>query len=411
MGRKAWLDYRLCTKVIIAAADCGRQNYLLQILEDAVEIRQRTFLKKYAKGQETVADMNATLDENPNATSPKDDPRSVIAVSFEVALLSIVIIVAIVGNAMILTAIYRFTCLQTKTNAFVVNLALADLLLSVLAMPFTLASSVTYDWVFGDVMCRVHGVFNSLFCEASILTLTFVSLERFVAILYPLRYEEIMTARTTKIMVAYIWGQATFCATSTFLFSRFTYIQSEFLCTVDWGYSTSYTLVFAFIFLFIPFSVVSVMYCKILRTALTQQKKICAMNLGEIADKEGEKKKGRNGKRKEGFQESHRKIKREHKATVMIAIVVGTFCICWIPHAVGVFCIIDPDCHWADSFYTITTWLTMLNSAMNSVIYGLMNHTFRRAFKSVLLCGRYSDQDIDITRAVVGEKTAYKDEP
>ena len=70
----------------------------------------------------------------------------------------------------------------------------------------------------------------------------------------------------------------------------------------------------------------------------------------------------------------------------MIAIVIGTFCLCWFPHSIGVFCIIDPNCNWDDSFFVATTWLAMLNSAMNSIIYGLMNRSFRRAFKSVLCC-------------------------
>ena len=327
--------------------------------------------------------MNISL-ENISTMETEGDPRSLSTICLEASILGLIIFAAIVGNTLILASLYRFTCLHTKTNAFVLNLAIADLFLAVLAMPFTFITSIKYDWIFGKAMCQILGVLNSIFCEASIMTLTFVSLERFVAIVYPLKYEILVTPKRVKFVIGYIWLQAVLCAFSTFFFSEFTFLKFESICTVDWGRNVAYTLVFAIVFLYVPFLVTAVLYCVILQTAIKQRRRIDLIKVGEITTECRSQGPGKNSE-----VTGVKKTTKEHKATVMIAIVVGTFCICWFPHSVGVFCILDPNCNFNDSFYVATTWLAMLNSAMNSIIYGLMNRSFRRAFKSVLFCERY----------------------
>lgn len=311
------------------------------------------------------------------------DPRSSVTICIEATLLGLIIFAAVMGNTLILASLYRFSCLQTKTNAFVLNLAIADMFLAVLAMPFTLVSSIKYDWIFGNVMCQTAAVLNSIFCEASIMTLAFVSLERFLAIVYPLKYETLVTLKRVKMVIFYIWFQAVVCASSTFVFSRYTFLKFESICTVDWGYKIGYTLMFAIVFLYVPFLVTAVLYCLILNTAMRQRRKIEVMKIGGILNDR------KTIKRRNNDENGVKKTRKEHKATVMIAIVVGTFCVCWFPHSVGVFCILRPNCQWDDSFFVATTWLAMLNSALNSLIYGLMNRSFRRAFRSVIFCERY----------------------
>lgn len=329
------------------------------------------------------------------------DPRSILTICLEASALGLIIFAAVIGNTLILASLYRFTCLHTKTNAFVLNLTIADLFLAVFAMPFTLVSSIKYEWIFGNAMCHILGVLNSVFCEASIMTLTFVSLERFIAIVYPLKYETLITPKRVKFVIGYIWLQAVFCASSTFVFSKFTFLQFESICTVDWGRNIAYTLIFAIVFLYVPFLVTAVLYCVILQTAIKQRRRIEVIKVGEITTESGSQRSGKNG------LNSAKKTAKEHKATVMIAIVVGTFCICWFPHSVGVFCLLDPNCNLNDSFFVVTTWLAMLNSAMNSLIYGLMNRSFRRAFKSVLFCERYVG-NADLVTNILQERSDRK---
>ena len=348
------------------------------------------------------------MEDVPNSTvsSSVPDPRSTLSVVVQASSLAAIDAVAVFGNVLILLAVSRTACLQTKTNVFIANLAVADLLLALLAMPFTLVACITYEWPLSDVMCSLLGVFNSLFCEASILTLTFVSLERFVAISYPLQYHSFMTDSRVKGIIVFIWVQALLCATSTFLFSKFRYLRFEFMCTVDWSYSPAYSVCFPCLFLFMPLGIVCVLYCLILKTTLDQQRKINALTPGHIE-------RGRDHLQASTKRDSKDKTlsrKQERKATLTIFVVVGTFGICWVPHAA---CLLGSTCDWNDSFFVVSTWLAMLNSAMNFFIYGFLNSAFRKAFIGVLFCRRYRSTDMEIflwhqRKATNREKTAWE---
>lgn len=45
--------------------------------------------------------------------------------------------------------------MHSVTNIYLLNLAVSDLLLSVVCMPPTLVSSLVYCWVFGNILCKL----------------------------------------------------------------------------------------------------------------------------------------------------------------------------------------------------------------------------------------------------------------
>uniref|UniRef100_A0A8D2LTS7 D(3) dopamine receptor n=1 Tax=Varanus komodoensis TaxID=61221 RepID=A0A8D2LTS7_VARKO len=86
--------------------------------------------------------------------------------------------------------------------------------------------------------------------------------------------------------------------------------------------------------------------------------------------------------------QQHRTIQlRERKATQMLAIVLGTFIVCWMPffltHILNTHC---HACHISPELYSATTWLGYVNSALNPVIYTTFNNEFRKAFLKILYC-------------------------
>ena len=214
------------------------------------------------------------------------DTRSDAAIAFQAASMVIIMTVALGGNLLILVAIYIDKTLQTITNVFIINLACADLLLAIIGMPFTLASSITYDWIFGDTWCKVNGMANSLFCIASILTLAAVSIDRYFAILYPFRYTTWITNKVAAGMIVYIWFHALLMACLPLTnWSKYTFIRSESICTVQWEYSITYTLFLFSVCFFLPLGVMMFTYLRIFRTAKKASSKIVPLT-GEIEGKE-----------------------------------------------------------------------------------------------------------------------------
>lgn len=70
-------------------------------------------------------------------------------------------------------------CRKIKTNYFIVSLAFADLLVSVLVMPFGAIELVQDNWIYGEMFCLVRTSLDVLLTTASILHLCCISLDRY----------------------------------------------------------------------------------------------------------------------------------------------------------------------------------------------------------------------------------------
>ena len=333
--------------------------------------------------------------------SEDSDPRSTVAVAFQAGFLVLVILSSVVGNALILLAIYRNHRLRSITSVFIASLAVADLGVALIGMPFTLVSSITYTWIFGEFFCKINGLTNSIFCISSMLNLAAVSIDRYIAIIKPLNYPLIMTPRKAFLMLLHVWVQALLCAILPLLgWSQYTYITNESICTADWGADIPYTM---FIFgscFFVPLAIMGYCYYHILRAARRHSEKAkptigkigaaeaplrAALSLAVHADgtltldnsPEGQKEK-----------EAKEKFKRDAKAAKTLLIVMGTFILCWLPHFMGMTCLLFDSCEWPDEFFATTTWLAMFNSGCNPIIYGVLNKRFRQTYKDILCCRR-----------------------
>ncbi|XP_028306466.1 alpha-1D adrenergic receptor isoform X2 [Gouania willdenowi] len=106
--------------------------------------------------------------------------------------LSVFILVAIVGNILVILSVICNKQLQTVTNFFIVNLAMADLLLSIIVLPFSASLEVLGCWVFGRVFCNIWAAVDVLCCTASILSLCIISIDRVY----------VVARRTTKSLEA-----------------------------------------------------------------------------------------------------------------------------------------------------------------------------------------------------------------
>ncbi|XP_035698343.1 QRFP-like peptide receptor [Branchiostoma floridae] len=111
----------------------------------------------------------------------------------------------VTGNAMIIIAVIRFCCLKTATNYLTMSLAVADLLVSLICVPFRTAELFLSYWPLGGVMCKLLSYIRAVTTLASILTLTAISLERWYVVIRPMQARSVCTPGWAYRVIACVW--------------------------------------------------------------------------------------------------------------------------------------------------------------------------------------------------------------
>ena len=101
---------------------------------------------------------------------------------------SILSIIAIFGNSLVCYVILKNKRLHTATNFFLANLAVSDLLVTCLNVPFNIMRHVMYDWPFGETLCHMVNFSLMVSVYVSTYTLTSIALDRHRVVLKPLSH-------------------------------------------------------------------------------------------------------------------------------------------------------------------------------------------------------------------------------
>lgn len=120
-------------------------------------------------------------------------------------LVTSVMVVIVVGNMLVIIAIATEKSLKNITNWFIASLAVADLLLGLLIMPFSLANLLMGYWIFGDLWCELHSAIDVLLSTASINNICLISLDRYWSITHAVAYLKKRTPERSAIMIVLVW--------------------------------------------------------------------------------------------------------------------------------------------------------------------------------------------------------------
>ncbi|XP_023260549.1 lysophosphatidic acid receptor 6-like [Seriola lalandi dorsalis] len=120
---------------------------------------------------------------------------------------SVFSLVFVVGLFFNMVAVYIFGCtlkLRNETTTYMMNLVVSDSLF-VLSLPFRIVYFIKRDWLFGSVLCKISVALFYTNMYGSILFLTCISVDRFLAIVYPFRSQNIRTRRNAKLACCTVW--------------------------------------------------------------------------------------------------------------------------------------------------------------------------------------------------------------
>ncbi|XP_057370382.1 tachykinin-like peptides receptor 86C [Daphnia carinata] len=294
-----------------------------------------------------------------------------------IAVFTLLVVVAAVGNSLVVWIVLAHKRMKTVTNYFLVNLSLADLTMTLFNCIFNFTFMLNNHWPFGGFYCTVNNFVANVTVAASVFTLVAISFDRYIAIVYPLRPR--MSKSTARIAISLIWCASCVLAIPCLLYSQtisHSYRGGEIriVCIIVWPDGVPsvsqqdfiYNIVFTVSTYLIPVIVMGACYSR-MGYVLWRGKSIGEQN-----------------------QRQAESIQSKHKVVRMFMVVVTLFVVCWLPyHGYFVYQFIDDQVisykhvqHIFLSFY----WLAMSNTMINPLVYYYMNTRFREHFRSALCC-------------------------
>ena len=292
---------------------------------------------------------------------------------------SVLLVFTVLGNTLVCVAIYVDRRLRSSTNWFIASLAVSDLLYGLVGLPFRIVSTAIP--IPNVAFCKVWIWVDMLVVAASIANLAVISIDRYLKITKPFDYHRKMTKRLSFGAIGGVWAYAAILA--TFAIIAWPGAKGPILyensgeCSSD--NKVFYTVANIVAFLF-PLVVLTTSYTMILRAAWIQFKKMKFVTISTTNREENKKRKS---------------VRRDFKATKTLAVVLGTFTVCWAPFFVmftadqyvteGIPRMIPNETVGVVVSYAFYLILPNLNSACNPVIYAYFNMEFRRAFSKIML--------------------------
>ncbi|KAG2463396.1 D(1C) dopamine receptor [Polypterus senegalus] len=307
--------------------------------------------------------------------------------------LFLLIVSTLLGNTLVCVAVVKFRHLRSKvTNFFVISLAVSDLFVAVLVMPWKAITEVAGGWLFGS-FCNTWIAFDIMCSTASILNLCIISVDRYWAIASPFRYERKMTQRVAFIMIGVAW---TLSILISFIPVQLNWHRAEELEQVahfsnqtencDARLNRTYAILSSLISFYIPVAIMIVTYTRIYRIAQTQIRRISSLERAVEHSHPHASDCPHENSLKTSF-------KKETKVLKTLSIIMGVFVFCWMPffllNCMVPFCDSpgEPPCV-SQTTFDIFVWFGWANSSVNPVIYAL-NADFRKAFATILGCNRF----------------------
>ncbi|XP_033633838.1 muscarinic acetylcholine receptor M4-like [Asterias rubens] len=295
----------------------------------------------------------------------------------------LVAVFGLVGNTMVILAVVLSKKLQTRTNAFVVNLATADLI-SCLTSPFAAVALFSLNgWPLPGLVCSVSAAIYYISLACSIMNLTTIAVNRYVLITKSIQtYQSIYTPKKIAAMMVMTWLYPVLvCSLPLVGIGKWGYSDKYKTCTQDTSAESSdlFSLLGSALIYPIPLIILFVCYFKIYRHITGHMKKMMEKGI-EMPDSST----ASNSSTKRLRERSTVKIsKRQVEITKNLFYVMCAFVVCLAPFAIALMIPpSDPVIPWTGAFI-------IFNSAVNPVIYGVKHPHFKEVFRHMLRCRYY----------------------
>ncbi|XP_017555348.1 dopamine receptor D2b isoform X2 [Pygocentrus nattereri] len=199
-------------------------------------------------------------------------------------LLTLLIFVIVFGNVLVCMAVSREKALQTTTNYLIVSLAVADLLVATLVMPWVVYLEVVGEWRFSRIHCDIFVTLDVMMCTASILNLCAISIDRYTAVAMPMLYNtRYSSKRRVTVMISVVWVLS-FAISCPLLFGlNNTATRNDAVCEIANPAFVVYSSIMSF---YVPFIITLLVYVQIYVVLRKRRKRVNTKRSCQKADAE-----------------------------------------------------------------------------------------------------------------------------
>ena len=308
--------------------------------------------------------------------------RSRSEIGLEVTLSIIICLMSILDNSLVVYVVHKDSTLKGLTNIFIHNLALTDISMASLHMPFWVITLYTGTWIFSETWCEIQAVIQCTLGLASILSMGLIAFNRYIRVVKPALYSRLFPSRRmARFYCALVWIASLLLATPPLYgWGKMAYHPIFAFCTFNW---TIEHISWAIVTIggVINGTAVSIIYSyyKIYKTLKGSTENLNAHRIQDGAPSSG-------------------RPATDIRLLKTSFTVVCVFLITWGPmSAVVIFEI-------AGSFipreiYMAAVYLMFTSSLANPIIYGIMTPHFQVAFKRALIFGRYGNNQVSQSSA------------
>ncbi|XDV15332.1 hypothetical protein PO909_015447 [Leuciscus waleckii] len=295
-------------------------------------------------------------------------------------LIVVIAVVSLVSNLLVLVC---FTCsAQVRAQVpgiFIINLSFCNILITVLNMPSTLFGVLKRQKPFGDHFCQTVSFMDTFLTTNTMLSMAALSIDRWIAVVFPLTYSSKMRLKNAALMVSYAWLHSLAFSLPAVLLSWVDYSPAYASCTVHLGDndgSRGHFIVFTTVFHTCTFAlslfILCFTYLKVLQVARFHCKRIDVITVQTIML----------------LVDIHPSVKqrclleqkkRRQRATKKISIFIGSFVLCFAPYVITRLTELTPSVKIDRYWGIISRCLVYSKAASDPFVYSLLRQQYKKA--------------------------------
>ncbi|XP_012730187.2 G-protein coupled receptor 26 [Fundulus heteroclitus] len=296
----------------------------------------------------------------------------------------VVAVVSLLSNLLVLLCFVQSTEIRRQVpGVFTMNLSFCNILITVLNMPATLLGVVRNQKPFGDCVCHTVSFLETFLTANTMLSMAALSIDRWIAVVFPLSYATKMRYKDAVIMVGYSWLHSFTFSLTALLFSWVDYSDAYASCTLqpsggggDRVKFSIFTVVFHATSFVLSLLILCFTYLKVLKVARFHCKRIDIITMQTLFL----------------LVDIHPSVKqrclaeqkrRKQRATKKISIFIGSFIICFAPYVITrlaeLLPFVDVNRHWG----IISKCLTYSKAASDPFAYSLLRQQYRKVLVTV----------------------------